>query len=180
MDTNKNANSEGFVAMVIKGLDKEKPNTAMRAALRQADNPATAFRSWEYLSYWCNIQKDRELKAFALIGASMARARKVPEAKGGWRIGQALAQYYSQRKQNNNREDDSDTEDKIKLRRLLACKTTQEACVILRPVLRLITADEAIHLDYVTLLKDLIYFNERTKVRWARDFYDHYHKKEEA
>jgi len=46
---------------------------------------------------------------------------------------------------------------------------------MLRPLLRFIHS-KGIHLDFALLLKDLLYFNEKTRLRWAKDFY---YKKEE-
>ena len=70
---------------------------------------------------------------------------------------------------------DDEAQGSIRLRRLLACQTTEEACRILRPMLSLITAKAAKPLCFATLLEELLYFEsngqERIKMRWARDFY---------
>ncbi|MDR3139116.1 MAG: type I-E CRISPR-associated protein Cse2/CasB [Treponema sp.] len=165
--------SEAFVNTVIEKL--KGPDTAFGAALRRADNPATKDQSWEYLCPWCDITKGREYNPFALIGAALAKAK--PDRNGDLGIGKAIARCYSDGGTSGGNEQPAA---KIKLRRLLACHTAEEACGILRSLLGLIKS-RGIALDYAGLLKDLLstteYFNEIIKAKWARDFY--YKKGEE-
>jgi CRISPR system Cascade subunit CasB len=172
----KKLRAEAFVDDVIKRLKKH--DTAFGAALRRADNPATERQSWEYLCRWCDITKKWECKPYALIGAALAKAK--PEVNGHLGIGRAIARCYPDEKEFNDNKQSAAT---IKLRRLLACDTTEEACVILRSLLSLIEARRLSHniqLDYADLLKDLLHsnewFNNRVKAKWAMDFY---RKKEE-
>ncbi|GHU03745.1 hypothetical protein FACS1894147_08080 [Spirochaetia bacterium] len=182
-DTNVKRNPVGYVKMIIQNLDKENQDTAFRAAMRKADNPnpRISCKSWEYISRYCNLDKDYELVPFALIGASMARLKQPPVSDGELGIGRAIAVYYSRGERNNNDDNGIDKAAKTKINRLLACDTASEACTILRPLLGLINSDVGnIHLNYTQLLWDLLKddenFNEKVKPRWAMDFY---HKKEE-
>lgn len=168
---------EAFVQTVIKRL--KGPDTAFGAVLRRADNPDTEYQSWEFLcegrnkGQWCDITKSRERKAYALIGAALARAK--PDKDGNLGIGRAIARCYSD---SGSLSDQDHSAAKAKFRRLLACNTTEEACRILRPLLSLINS-RGIALNYSGLLRDLLFsresFNEYVKPRWARDFY---HKRE--
>lgn len=173
-DTKTKTKSDAFVEMVIGRLNGKNPDTAFGAALRRADNPATEYQSWEYLAKWCDIEKSWERKPFVLIGAALARAK--PANNGNLGIGQAIARCYSDEGTYNGNEKDAA---KAKLRRLLACDTTEEACDILHPLLNLIDS-RGIPLNYAGLLQELLYSNEwfasRIKPRWAKDFY---HKKED-
>ncbi|MDR0926057.1 MAG: type I-E CRISPR-associated protein Cse2/CasB [Hungatella sp.] len=173
-DTNIKTRSDVFVEMVIGRLNEKSPDTAFGAALRKADNPATEYQSWEYLAKWCDIEKSWERKPFVLIGAALARAKPVNDGNLG--IGQAIARCYSDEGTYNGNEKDGA---KAKLRRLLACTATEEACEILRPLLNLINS-RGVSLNYAGLLKELLYFderfNDRIKPRWAKDFY---YKKED-
>jgi CRISPR system Cascade subunit CasB len=150
---------EAFVEFVIGRIPKD---SAFRAALSRADNPATEYQSWEYLASWCDLDKDWERDAVTTIAAAIARAK--PGVDGVSGIGKAIAACYD----DGNQSDQA----KAKLRRLLSCDSTHEVCVILRPLLRLI-ASRGKRLCYGRLLNDLIYFGdgEKTKIRWAVDFY---------
>lgn len=155
----KKKRGEAFVDFVINRIRKD---TAFRAALSRADNPATEYQSWEYLAGWCDLDKDWERNAVTTIAAAIARSK--PNADGSLGIGKAITTCYD----DGNRSDQA----KAKFRRLLSCDSTQEACSILRPLLRLI-ASRGNRLCYGRLLNDLKYFGdgEKTKTRWAVDFY---------
>jgi CRISPR system Cascade subunit CasB len=163
---------EAFVKTVIARL--QGPDTSFGALLRRADNPATEYQSWEYLYQWCDIEKSWKHKPYALIGAALARVK--PQTDGHLGIGRAIAQCYADEGQSNGNEQSAA---RTKLRRLLACDTTEEACGILRSLLSLI-GSRGIPLNYADLLKDLLrsneWFNDHVKAKWAKDFY---YKKEE-
>ena len=171
MSIGKNAStrSEAFVQMVIERLNDKRPDTALRAALRKAENPATTKQSWEYLTRWCDIEDDRKWKPFALVGSAIAWEK--PQKNGEVGIGQAIARCYASENKFDGCEKDGA---KIKLRRLLACDTIEEACIILRPIIRLINSKN-IALNYVELLDNLLstnnYFNDHIKPQWAKDFF---------
>jgi len=114
------------------------------------------------LASWCDLDKDWERRPFAVIAAAAAHAK--PNKDGSLGIGKAITMCYEDR----NKSDSA----KQKLRRLLACDSIQEACSILRPLLRLI-ASHGVPLDYGRLLNELIWFGdgEKAKVKWAVDFY---------
>lgn len=155
----KSSREKEFANFVIARVETDK---AFGAALRRADNPDTEYQAWEYLSRWCEIEKDWERQPYALIAAALARAK--PAADGHLGIGRALAGCY----------DDGNNADsaKGKLRRLLACDNCEEACAVLRPLLSLI-GSKNVRLNYGQLLADLVYFGdgERKKLKWAADFY---------
>ncbi|MDR3342769.1 MAG: type I-E CRISPR-associated protein Cse2/CasB [Treponema sp.] len=177
-DTKAKSKPEAFVEMVIGRISGDNPDAAFRAAFSKADNPAFEYQCWEYLIKWqlCDIERSRERKAFVLIGAALAKKAKA-RIDGNLGIGQAIARCYADEGKYNGHEKDGA---KTKLRRLLACDTTEEACDILRPLLDFIKSRE-VPLNYAGLLKELLYsdewFNDRIKPRWAKDFY---YKKEEA
>ncbi|MDR0562758.1 MAG: type I-E CRISPR-associated protein Cse2/CasB [Spirochaetaceae bacterium] len=169
--------ADRFVKTVIERLRDDVNDSAFGAALRRADNPDTEYQSWKYLVQWCDLEQIRERKAFVLIGAALAKAK--PQGNGVFGIGQALAQCYADEGKNNGSEKDAAN---AKIRRLLACTSTEEACDILRPLLSLIHSRE-VSLNYAGLLNDILYtdsgFNEWIKPRWAKDFYRYGEAKEE-
>ena len=168
-ETKKSSRNEKFVKFVMERIT-QKDNGAV-AALKRANNPATEYQSWEYLARFVDIDKEYERLPFAAIGSAVAKAKV--EQNGTVKIGQAIARCYV----DGNQSDQA----KAKLRRLLACETTEEVCRVLRPLFSLISSKGCISLDYVSLLDNLSYFNfnsQRVKSQWAQDFYRHYELEE--
>lgn len=153
----KTSRGQSFASFVI---ERMKSDTGFGAALRRADNPATEYQSWEHLAPWCDIEKAWERSAFAVIAASLARVKLQSDGAEG--IGHAIAASY----EDGNKSDAA----KAKLRRLLACTNTEEACTILRPLLSLV-ASRGVKVNHGLLLDQLLYYGEKTRVRWAADFY---------
>jgi len=159
--TIKKSRGKVFVHHVLSRLQND---TAFGAALRRADNPATEYQAWEYLAGWCEIDNQFEMLPFSIVSAALARAK--PARDGNFGLGQAIAACYSEGGTPGNQSDAA----KARLRRVLACNASDEVCRILRPVLSLI-ASRGVALDYGRLLDDLLYFGERTRRRWAVNFY---------
>lgn len=151
----KTGKGSAFVAFVLKRLAQD---TAFGAALRRADNPATEYQSWEYLAAWCDLDDTPRRTCFATIAAGLAHAK----VSGPSCIGAVIARCYK-----DGNQDDSA---KRRLRRLLACDTSTEACHWLRPLLRL-AESRGVQVNFARLLDDLLYFGPKVKERWAMDFY---------
>jgi len=156
--------AQKFVAYIIHRI---KNNKGDAAALRRADNPNTEYQSWEILAgFNVKLDDENERLPFATIAAHLARAKV--EDNGKITIAQAIARSYEK----GNKSDQANA----KLRRLLACDSTQEACRILRPILTLAESRGVRAIDYAALLDDLLWFNhdesrQRIKARWAQQFY---------
>ena len=153
-------NPQGFVAAVIR---RAKEDTAFRAAMRRADIPQTAAFAWEHLAAWCDIASDRERLAFALAGAAIAREQ--PDADGRKNLGEVFHACCPDR--------DAREREQRRFRRLLGCDSAEELCEVLRPVLRYLQNKAPGGIGYATLLTDILYWNERVKLRWARSFFGH-------
>lgn len=156
-DPKRKSRGAAFVASVLKRIEQD---TAFGAALRRADNPATEYQSWEHLAKWCNLDNTYERTCFATVAAGLAWAQQSIDTKAS--IGSAIARCY----QDGNQDDSA----KRRLRRLLACDTSVEACKWVRPVLRL-AESKGVRLNFGRLLDDLLYFGPKVKQRWAMDFY---------
>jgi CRISPR system Cascade subunit CasB len=152
-----------FTAFVINRLAQD---TAFGAALRRADNPATEYQSWEYLATWCDLDNVFERTCFATVAAGLAHAKQSTLSASS--IGSVIAGCY---RPDGNQDDSA----KRKLRRLLACENSTEACLWVRPILRL-AQSRGVQVNFGRLLDDLLYFGPKVKERWAMDFYG---KKEE-
>lgn len=161
--------STNFVNYVIRQLNDDKAK-GFGAKLRRADNENTEYQSWEILSSWVNLEWVEERKAFALVGASLARLK--PSKDGDLSIGEALRKVHLKDKDIGDIEKSSSA---LRLRRLLACKDKDELMDILKPVIKYVESN-GFCLHYACLLDEMLWFNndasrERTRARWARDFF---------
>jgi CRISPR system Cascade subunit CasB len=153
-----------FVEHVLKF--RQDDNKAAMVALKCADNPAKALKSWEYLARFINNGYDPQL-SFTIAAAIIKSEIKTDGEIG---IGTALALRYK----DDGGKDSNQA--KAKLRRLLACDSAKELCDVLRPLLSLINSKGSLSLDYEKLLKQLRKFNANSqfiKTQWATDFYRH-------
>jgi len=149
-------------------LDRIHKDNGFRAKLSRAMSDSTEYQSWEILSTWCDLDKEWLRMPYAIVGASLAKARCSKDGYLG--IGEAIAKCYK----DGNQSDQA----KAKLRRLLACKNTVEACRILRPLLSLIES-KGVEIKYSQLLHDLLgYSVDWTPARWAQNFYGRVHTEE--
>jgi len=150
---------ERFVMATIKQCQEDK---GLAARLRRADNPATEYQCWEHLAgFGIDLEKNWIRLPFATIAAAIARAK--PDSNGTLKLGQAITMCYA----DGNGSDQA----RARLRRLLACDSTEEACRLLRPVLALIESRVSQPLDYERLLGQLRFFGERTRTQWAQELY---------
>ena len=152
---------QSFIRFVIERCKKDK---GFAAKLRRADNPNTEYQSWEILGPWIDLENKFQRLPYAAIGSAISRAKL--ETNGNLSFGKAIAMAYAE-KGTTEYSDQA----KARLRRLLACNDMEEACRIIRPVLTLVQSKVNQPLDYAKLLSELRYFGEKTKTRWAKDFY---------
>lgn len=120
---------------------------------------------------WVDLTKSAERLPFCLVTAAIAKAKILKN--GGLGLGAAIAACYDEGNKSNQA--------KSKLRRLLACDSTEELCSVLRSLLRLIESKSAHDLDYARLLDDLLKFHkdgQKIKAKWAENFYNHSEEKE--
>lgn len=150
-------NASGFVAYVIARV---KTDTAFRAIMSRADNPAFESSAWEYLIPYCNINNDFERIPFALVGAAIARTR--PDQNGTADMGKTFCSIC--------KNDDDKERESRRFRRLIACDSILELCPLLHSVVSYL-ASKGAAIDYTRLLMDLLYWNQKTKLRWAVAFY---------
>lgn len=159
-------NISGYVEYVIRRAKKAKTernrsDAAFCAVMRRAANPNTESAAWEYMVPFCDIGVDRIRRAFALVGAAIAS--EAPDADGSASVGQAFKSIC--------RDEDDEEREGRRLRRLLACETTEEAVDVLRPMVRYVQDNAAVKISYSRLLQDLCYWGERTRIAWTKDFY---------
>ncbi|MEY0242509.1 type I-E CRISPR-associated protein Cse2/CasB [Providencia rettgeri] len=157
----KQTKEQSFINFVI---DRCKKDKGFAAKLRRADNPATEYQSWEILGPWVDLDNKFQRLPYATIGAAMTRVKL--DTNGTIGLGKAIALAYAEKGATNYSD-----QAKARLRRLLACNDIDEACRVIRPILSLVQSKVIQPLDYAKLLGELCYFGEKTKIRWAQDFY---------
>ena len=155
--------TDRFIQYIIQHCEKDK---GFAALIKRADNPNTEYYSWEILARFTDLTNDYQRLPYAYIAAAIADGKI--QHNGTQNIGRILAKCYDSPNGAGNQEDQA----KLRLRRLLACQNSVEACAVLRGLLSLIRAKSlAEQLDYAELLENLIYFNDTIKARWAMAFY---------
>ena len=164
---------EKFVNHVMDFCTKE--NKAALAALKCADNLQKQDKSLPYLAaFYIGFDSQNEFQPYATIASAIAKADARQNGHVG--IGRAIARCYDTVASSEHKKE-LDPQAKTKIRRLLACDSTEEACRVLRPLFSLIDAKGlAKTIDYISLLRDLEGFHidwrrEQIKQYWARDFY---------
>lgn len=161
--------TSAFVAWVLSktGTTADK---GFLAKLKKAESEATEYQAWEVLARWIDLEKPWERRAYGLIGASLARLKSVKDGSLG--IGEALKALFAKRGGDGEIEGSAEAS---RLRRLLSCKDQEEAVEVIRPLLRYLVGQE-IPISHMQLLDELLWFDneisrEKTRLRWAKNFY---------
>lgn len=144
---------------------------ANAAKLRRADIPGQSQDSWPILVKFVDLTDERRLLAYELVAAAISRSDDY--VSGSLTLGKAMQQAL----EITSMDDLEDNQKDLRMGRLLACTDLNELVRVLRPVLGLIRAKAGAPLDYSQLLWDLVSFcgpdwqAEKTKRKWANDFY---------
>jgi CRISPR type I-E-associated protein CasB/Cse2 len=159
---------EQFISYV---QQRSKADKGYASRLRKALSETTESQSWELLASWVDLDKDRDRKAFGMIGAL---ATKV-DSKGNLSLGLALSASYKRRQKGKVDSELIKSSEASKLRRLIACQDSNELLECLRPVLQFLLHQD-INIDLSRLLQEILYFDvDKSRIdiekRWARDFF---------
>lgn len=138
-----------------------------RAALRRSLSLELEDSSWRYLSPWIDLTDTRVRKIYTLIAGMLASEKTVES--GSLPLGKVLRLAVKDRvkKEGTNKEPPTDP----RFRRLLATNGVEDVLLVLPPIIRLIQSRCPGQLDYASLLRDLEWYGERVRVRWAHDFF---------
>ena len=168
--------TRAFIAWVLakSGTNADK---GFLAKLKKAESEATEHQAWEILARWVDLENPWERRAYGLIGASLARLKAGKDGLLG--MGGALQALFIKRGANGEIEGSAEA---LRLRRLLSCKDQEEAVEVIRPLLRYLVGQD-IPISHAQLLDELLWFDvdasrERTRLRWAKDFYSKREKEE--
>ncbi|MDM8216682.1 type I-E CRISPR-associated protein Cse2/CasB [Desulfovibrio piger] len=160
MENRKQERARRFVTAILERCREDK---GFAARLRRADNPDTEHYAYGALaSFGIALEDDEERRPHAVIAAGLSRSGR--EQDGSLGLGEALRRCV-----------ESEEQGEARLRRMLACRTTEEVCRMLRPLLSFIAARDA-PLCHARLLDDLLSFRfedgrRRVCLRWAQEYY---------
>lgn len=159
--------SNRAAAFVQNMIELCKRSNGARSALRRAVSQEQEAFIYMYLSPWIDLTDNRKRKIYTLVASMLASEKDV--GSGSLSLGKALQLSVKKRikKDDSNKEPPSDP----RFRRLLATDGVDDALLVLPPIIRLIQARCPGQLDYVSLLRDLEWYDERVRIRWARDFF---------
>lgn len=159
--------SNRAAAFVQNMIELCKRSNAARSALRRSVSPEQEVFIYVYLSPWIDLTDIRKRKIYTLVASMLASEKDV--SSGSLSLGKALQFAVKKRikKDSSNKEPPLDP----RFRRLLATDGVDDALLVLRPIISLIQARCPGQLDYISLLRDLEWYDERVRVRWARDFF---------
>lgn len=160
MENRKQERAGRFVTAI---LERCREDRGFAARLRRADNPDTEHYAYGVLaSFNIALEDDRERRPHAVIAASLSRSRLGQDGSLG--LGEALRRCV-----------ESEEQGEARLRRMLACRSVEEICRMLRPLLTFIAARDA-PLCHARLLEDMLSFRSeearrRVCLRWAQEYY---------
>lgn len=157
--------SDRATRFVTELFRRKMTDHGLRARLRRGQSPAQAHMVLADLAPYVSLTWVPGRTAYMLVGSSIAWEESAVSGSDG--LGKCLRACA----EGGDAENSPMT---ARLRRLLACRTTEEACRVLRPMLSLIRTRCPGRLDYVRLLLDLVFFEsnqDRVKAGWVCDFY---------
>ena len=157
------ATDKAFIDRFLEYLWKHRDDRGMMADLRHGTNSATEYRAWPHLALWCDLTNERNRRIMLNVAAGFAiHGRSVP--------GKSLADAIHKIATGEGRGKAGLSTFDSRFRRFLTCSTAEEVCDHLPGVLR--TAQRhGIPIDFTQLYKDLTYWGERVKVRWAQVYW---------
>lgn len=156
--------SSAFVQGMVELCTRSK---GARAALRRSLSPEQESGSWIYLSPWIDLTDTKERKIHVLIAGMLASEKTV--GAGSLSLGKALRLAVKDRKKKE--EAKNQTPEDPRFRRLLATDDIDDALLVLRPIMQFIQSRCPGQLDYSSVLRDLKFYGERVRARWAQDFF---------
>jgi CRISPR system Cascade subunit CasB len=156
-----------FVEYLLKIIkDNKKARSTFRSSIIQNQE----YKAWEYLSSFnIDITKKYQRIPAIFIGYAISLNDDI-EKNGSANFGKALRSCYL---------DGSNSDPaKSKLKRILSATSTEEVCLIMRPLLNFFYNKDVKNIDYKQLMSDIKSFNfedsaQRTKLRWTKSFFDY-------
>lgn len=157
------ANPNERAADFVADLQARREDRGLMANLRRGLSAATADRAWPYIARWCNLKNDRQRTIFQTVAASFAFN---PHTTSEGNMGTTMRELAT----GGGRGDDGLKTFETRFRRFLSCATSVEVCQRLPTVIRT-TQAKGVAINHEELFKDLHYWGDRVKVRWAQAYW---------
>ena len=164
------ANVDERAAAFVADLQTRREDRGLIANLRRGFSDATADRAWPYLARWCNLENCRERTIFQTVAASFAFN---PESVSKGNMGTTMHRLAT----GDGRGLDGLKTFETRFRRFLSCDTVFEVCDRLPTVIRT-TQAKGVAINHEELFKDLHYWGDRVKVRWANAYWGNLQEEE--
>lgn len=154
-----------FVLYICKLCSKDK---GQAANLRKADlSTLNPYVLSSLVKFGIDIRKEDEFLPYSIVTAAIARSKDYKNGEVSFSKALASVEKY---------DNDHQTSDDKRLRRLLACNYIKELALVLRPTLKLIQSRFSSNINFEELLNDLRTFSfedgrDRVKKKWAMQFY---------
>jgi CRISPR type I-E-associated protein CasB/Cse2 len=132
------------------------------SSLRKSLSPTLAHKAWPYLVRWCDLNNDRMRCITQHVAAFFSAHQAHAECDN---LGSSLRALALSRGSENA----IDVHERY-LKRILAARDSESLCTRLEFVMRMLKS-HGIPVNYETLYKDIVYWNERTQIQWANSYY---------
>jgi CRISPR type I-E-associated protein CasB/Cse2 len=147
---------------IVNDLQKLKHDKGAMSNLRKGLSKTLAHKSYRYIARWCNLENERMRIITQFVAAFFAMH---PKHIPGTNFGKSFRIFAGKKDVNKGLENHEKY-----LERLLACRDSESLCERLSFVIRMVKGMD-IPIDYETLYKDIVFWNERTQLQWANSYY---------
>jgi CRISPR type I-E-associated protein CasB/Cse2 len=148
---------------LLKFLESRKEDRRLMADLRRGLSEATASRAWPHVAEWCDLAADYQRTIFQTVMAAYAHHPSHTDKGNMGHVMRRIAMGDGKGEEGLNTFDS-------RFRRFLTCNSAQEVCQHLKGVIRA-AAQKGLAINYIQLIKDLWYWGERVKIRWASAYW---------
>ena len=135
-------------------LQGRREDRSLMANLRRGLSETTANRTWPYIARWCRLDNDRRRRIFEIVAASFAFN---PESVSEGNMGTTMRHLTV---------DKGLSTFEARFKRILSCDTVFEVCERLPAVIRA-TKAKGVAINHEALFKDLQYWGDTVKIKWA-------------
>ncbi len=157
------ANLNERAAAFVADLQARREDRGLMANLRRGLSETTANRTWPYIARWCNLENDRQRTIFQTVAGSFAFN---PNATSEGNMGTTMRQLAT----SDGRGADGLKTFETRFRRFLSCDSVFDVCDRLPTVIRT-TQAKGVAINHEELFKDLHYWSDPVKIRWANRYW---------
>ncbi|NWH06832.1 type I-E CRISPR-associated protein Cse2/CasB [Desulfobacter latus] len=144
----------------------EAKDRGVLADLRRGFSPGTEHRCWPYIAVYCDLSKKRERIIWQTVAAGFATFEQTADSGNLGAVMRRLAlDGVSGSPEDALRSFDA------RFRRLLTCDSAVDVCERLPGIIKAAKSKNIIPIDFEVLYKDLFYWGERVKLRWATSYW---------